>query len=477
MKRSYIKNATTKIGEEVLLQGWAENIRLIGKVAFIELRDSSARIQCVCTVETLKDNFEEVKKTTIESVLQIRGIVKKKPSKNEGENIDVSMLEIEVLKIEILNKCFPLAIPVNTDGYSIKEESRFKYRYLDLRRERMHRNILARSNFSKYIREFLYQENFIEVETPILSAPTMEGARDFLVPSRMQKSKFYALPQSPQQYKQLLMTAGIDRYFQFAKCVRDENLRADRGFEFTQIDLEVSFTNQEEILHLVESMILYAVNKIGGKIKSEPFPRFTYSEAINQFGADKFDLRTNEEKEEGILAFAWVNRFPFFKKVDKNDISELRDGKSGWTFTHNPFSAPEDEFVEWHKSGVNIEQIIAQQYDLVCNGFEVGGGSIRAHNPNVLKSTYKIMGYSDTEIEKNIGHILEAFNFGTPPHGGIALGLDRLITLIQNEASLKEVVAFPMTYNGNTSVMNAPLSVSPEQLNDFGINFENLNNE
>ena len=333
------------------------------------------------------------------------------------------------------------------------------------------RNILKlRSSCTQALREGLYKQEFIEVETPMLTKSTKEGARDFLVPSRFYPGKFYALPQSPQQYKQLLMTAGVERYFQFARCIRDEDLRADRGFEFTQLDLEMSFVSQQEVMQTVEELVKTAVLKVGGKLKDNNFPVFTYDQAMQQYGADKFDLRTEEEKQQGVLAFAWVIKFPFFKKVDKKSDIDKQDSKSDWTFTHNPFSRPLDEHLEQHLKGENIEEILTSQYDLVCNGYEVGGGSIRAHEPEVLRATFRIMGYSDEEIEANVGHMLEAFKLGTPPHGGIALGIDRLVMLLANEQSLKEVIAFPMTSTGRTAVMDAPNEVAQEQLKELGIN-------
>ena len=265
------------------------------------------------------------------------------------------------------------------------------------------------------------------------------------------------------------MTVGFERYFQFAKCIRDEDLRADRGYEFTQIDLEMSFTNREEVMELVENFVKNSVTKVGGKLKDMQFPVFTYAEAVKKFGADKFDLRTEEEKQQGVLAFAWVVDFPFFKKVDKADKAEVLDSKSGWTFTHNPFSQPKDEFIEDQLGKTNIENILTTQYDLVCNGYEIGGGSIRAHDPNVLRATFEIMGYTEQEINQSVGHMLEAFKFGTPPHGGIALGLDRLVMLLANEDSLKETIAFPMTSSGRTAVMDAPSEVDESQLKELQI--------
>jgi len=477
MNRIYVKDILNYLDRKVLLKGWVKNLRLLGKIAFIELRDRSGFVQCVLLKETSTEYFSLVKETTIESVIEVEGIVKLRSKEQINKENELGEYEIEVEKYSLISKAGPLPIPVDSDGYDISEESRLKYRYLDLRRERMQRNLILKSRFSNLVREYLLKNDFVEIETPILSAPTMEGARDFLVPSRLQSGKFYALPQSPQQYKQLLMVSGFERYFQLARCFRDEDLRADRGFEFTQIDLEMSFVKQEDVMNLVEGMLIDILTKLGYKLQSIPFRRFTYQEAIDQFGADKFDLRTEEEKKENILAFAWVYKFPFFKKVDTNDKAEVKDSKSGWTFTHNPFSAPEDTYVQDHLEGKNIENIITQQYDLVCNGYEVGGGSIRAHDPEVLRATYRIMGYTEEEIDTNIGHMLDAFRVGVPPHGGIALGLDRIVSILCGERSLKEVIAFPMTYKGAVSVMDAPISIEDGSLLELGIKKLDTNNK
>jgi len=333
----------------------------------------------------------------------------------------------------------------------------------------MQQILRMRSQFSNALRQDLLEQDFVEIETPILTKSTKEGARDFLVPSRFQPGKFYALPQSPQQYKQLLMTAGFEKYFQLARCIRDEDLRADRGFEFTQLDLEMSFVNQQQVMDAVEAVVKKAVKQVGGKLQQPEFPVINYDEAIEKYGEDKFDLRSEQEKKDNVLAFAWVVNFPFFKAVDKKDAAEVRDSKSGWTFTHNPFSQPKPEDLEDHLNQKNIDQIVTTQYDLVCNGYEVGGGSIRAHDPQVLRATFKIMGYSDAETEESVGHMLKAFELGTPPHGGIALGMDRLVMLLANEESLKETVAFPMTSTGRTAVMDAPNKVEEEQLAELGL--------
>jgi aspartyl-tRNA synthetase len=406
---------------------------------------------------------------TTESVIQIKGLVKERPESMVNHQIPTGAIEIEVQEYTVLNPAVELPIQVEGDGKEVSEEVRLRYRYLDLRRERMQQIQRLRSSFTRALRESLYAQDFVEIETPILTKSTKEGARDFIVPSRFQPGKFYALPQSPQQYKQLLMTAGFERYFQVARCIRDEDLRADRGFEFTQLDVEMSFVDQDMVMQTTEAMVKQAVKQVGGKLKDEVFPVVTYQEAMEKYGEDRFDLRTDQEKADNVLAFAWVVRFPFFKKVDKSDAAEVADGKSGWTFTHNPFSQPLPEFVDDLLAGQNLDQIITTQYDLVCNGYEVGGGSIRAHRPEVLTATFRVMGYTDQQIKDSVGHMLEALAVGTPPHGGIALGMDRLIMLLANETSLKEAIAFPMTSSGRTAVMDAPAEVAAKQLAELGI--------
>ena len=465
MKRTLISQTPELVSEKVKVCAWVDSKRDHGKVTFVDLRDKSGKIQAVGINNKLKD-------LTTESVVEVVGQINARPEKLVNKNLATGAVELFVEEYTILNKAAELPILVEGDGKEVNEEVRLKYRYLDLRRERMQKIMRMRSKLNHAFREELVGQDFVEIETPMLTKSTKEGARDFIVPSRYQPGKFYALPQSPQQYKQLLMTAGFEKYFQFARCIRDEDLRADRGFEFTQLDLEMSFMTQEEVMNTVEEITKKAVKAVGGKLKDETFPVFTYDEAMEKYGADKFDIRSEEEKEAGVLAFAWVVKFPFFKKVDKDDEAEKRDGKSGWTFTHNPFSSPTPEWIEDHKAGKNIDKIITAQYDLVCNGYEAGGGSIRAHDPEVLRATFKIMGYSDEEIEASVGHMLKAFELGTPPHGGIALGLDRLVMLLAGEESIKETIAFPMTSTGRTAVMEAPNYVAQEQLKELGLEIE-----
>lgn len=459
MTRTPIGETAKAVGQTVKISGWVQTKRDHGKITFVDLRDRTGTIQCV--------GYKKMGELTTESVVELIGLVKERPAKMVNEASPLGKVEFDVQEYTILNPAKELPIQVDEDGRDINEESRLKYRYLDLRRERMRNIVKLRSDYFREMRNALYDEEFTEVETPMLTKSTKEGARDFIVPSRLQPGKFYALPQSPQQYKQLLMTAGVERYFQFARCIRDEDLRADRGFEFTQLDLEMSFVKREDVMATVEKIVKKAVKGVGGTLKDETFPIFDYKDAVAKYGADKFDLRTEEEKAAGVLSFAWVINFPFFKKVDKADAAEVLDGKSGWTFTHNPFSSPIPEHEEWLLKGENIGDILTTQYDLVCNGYEAGGGSIRAHRPELLRATFKVMGYSEAEVQDGVGHMLEAFEVGTPPHGGIALGLDRHVMMLANEDSLREVIAFPMTSSGKTAVMDAPSAVSDAQLTEL----------
>jgi len=466
MQRTLTLELLEKIGKEVRLQGWVDTIRDHGKLVFIELRDRSGKVQIV--------GDKRMSKLSTEDVVEIFGTVSKRPVKMINTELATGTIEIQVSKFTILNKCKELPFPIDNDGLQLDEELKLKYRYLDLRRERLQKTIRLRSKLIEEFRKSLFNEDFVEIETPMLTKSTKEGARDFVVPSRFNPGKFYALPQSPQQYKQLLMTAGFERYFQIARCIRDEDLRADRGFEFTQLDIEMSFAKREDVMEMVEKATKQAVLAVGGKLKDQQFPVFTYQQAMDKFGADKFDLRTEEEKKAGVLAFAWVVDFPFFKKVNKEDVAEVRDGKSGWTFTHNPFSIPKDEFIQDHMEGKNIENILTTQYDLVCNGYEAGGGSIRAHDPKILAKTFEIMGYGESEIKDSVGHMLEAFKLGTPPHGGIALGLDRLVMLLSGQSSIKDGIAFPMTSTGRTAVMDAPSQILEEQMKELGIQVRSM---
>ena len=461
MMRTSVIETKDLVGKEVNLFGWVNVRRDHGKIIFIDLRDRSGVVQMVF-VPSRKELYETASQLRSEWVIRVKGKVKERPEKMVNPEIETGKIEIEPVELEVLNKAETSPFPLDTDGHDIDEDVRLKYRYLDLRRQRLQKNIKFRSEFVDRVRQFLFKKGFIEIETPILSAPTPEGSRDFVVPSRLNPGKFFALPQSPQQYKQLLMVAGFEKYFQIARCFRDEDLRADRGFEHTQIDMEVSFVDQEEFMRLDEEMMTTVVEDMGYKIKQKPFPVFTYKEAVEKFGADKFDLRTEEDKKNGVLAYAWVKDFPFFSA----EGGSASGGEIKWTFTHNPFSHAKPEHLDWLLKGEHVGEILTTQYDLVCNGVEVGGGSIRAHKPEMLEAVFKVMGYEEKEIRDQFGHMLEAFKYGAPPHGGIAHGIERNLMTLLDELYLRETQAFPQTSSGRTSVMDAPSELSKKQLKE-----------
>ena len=459
-RRTFIGDLNQHVGETVTIMGWVSVRRDQGKMVFFDFRDMTGSVQGVVLPKSAA--IESAKDVRVESAVAITGLVNKRPDKNVQEGKQNGDIELQIEGMEVLGAAATLPFEISGDTAGINEETRLKYRYLDLRSERMQRNIRLRSEFVRLCREFLFKNSFTEVETPLLTESTPEGSRDFVVPSRLHKGKFYALPQSPQQYKQLLMVGGLEKYFQMARAIRDEDLRADRGFEHTQVDIEMSFVEQEDVMSLVENMMTEAVEAMGYTIKEKPFPRFTYAEAIAKFGGDKFDLRTEEDKNNGVLAYAWVYKFPFFEKTPQG----------GWTFTHNPFSMPVAEHVDALLGKRDVGGILTTQYDIVCNGYEVGGGSIRAHKPEILKAAYEVMGYTADEIDERIGHMLEAFTYGAPPHGGIAIGVERVVMNMTGEEHLREVQAFPMTRGGQTAVMKAPKPLTPEQLLELGLRIE-----
>lgn len=465
--RTYIKDLKDSIGETVSISGWVDVRRDQGKMIFLDFRDMTGKVQGV-----ILSNYTEVieigKTIRSEFVVRVEGKVNKRPERNIKEGILNGELELEVTNIEILNKAETSPIDLSTDGNEIGEEHRLKYRYLDLRRERMQKNIRNRHSVAKFIRDFLDNEKFIEIETPLLSNATAEGARDFIVPSRLDKGKFYALPQSPQQLKQLLMASGMERYFQFAKCMRDEDLRGDRQPEFTQLDMEMSFVEREDVMAINEKLLIELVTKLypNKKIQEIPFPRISYKDAMEKYGNDRPDLR-NDKEDPNLLAFGWVIDFPFFERTDKSDNPQVI---GEWTFTHNPFSASKKEFHDDLINRRNIGDILTSQYDVVLNGNEIGGGSIRNHEPEALLAVYDIMGVTKEQTEKNLFFMLEAFRSGTPPHGGIAWGFDRLMMILENEQNIREVMAFPKNGEGKDLMTSSPSEVGEKQLKELGIN-------
>lgn len=454
MTRTYIKDALVKIGETISVSGWVSVRRDLGKLIFLDLRDKTGTVQLVINPKDASIAHEKAQEIRSEFVLEAEGKVVPRSGKEAASNV-----EILVSKIEILSRSESLPITIDTDGYEINEEKRMQHRYLDMRRERIKVNLNARHRLIKFIRDELDKEGFLEIETPNLTKSTPEGARDYIVPARLHPGKFYALPQSPQQYKQLLMVAGLEKYFQIARCFRDEDTRGDRQPEFTQMDLEMSFVRREDVMALNERLLIDIVKNLypHKKIQELPFPRITYKEAIEKYGTDRPDIRA-DKNDLDLLAFCWVIDFPFFEK----------DGE-GWTFTHNPFSAPSPEFMEDLLAKRNIGGIITTQYDVVLNGFEIGGGSIRNHRPEALEAVFEIMGFEKSRIVENFGHMLEAFRYGAPPHGGIAWGLDRIITLLQGEPNIREVIPFPKTGDGRDPLMGGPAEVSQRQLEELHI--------
>jgi len=457
-----IKDLGEKVGEEVLVKGWVDVRRDQGKMIFIDLRDASGKVQgVVLPGET--EALEAAKEIRPEWVLAITGRVNKRPEKNAKAGVLNGDIELEITGIEILNKSATPPFEVNTDSSGVGEETRLKYRYLDLRTERMQDNLRARHAIIKLIRDELSTQGFIEIETPVLTKSTPEGARDYVVPARLYPGKFYALPQSPQQYKQLLMVAGVEKYFQIARCFRDEDTRGDRQPEFTQLDLEASFVEREDVMALNEKLLIKIVEELypNKKIQEKPFPRITYREAMEKYDTDRPDLRKDKDDPD-LLAFCWITDFPFFEKTDEG----------GWTFTHNPFSRALPEHEDWLEQKEKIGEIITSQYDVALNGFEIGGGSIRNHRPELLQRVFEIMGFSEERIKANFGHMLQALAFGAPPHGGIAWGLDRLIALLQNEPNIREVIAFAKTGEGRDLMMDSPSTIEEKQLKELKIKLD-----
>ena len=450
VERSLAAETIEKVGKKVRLCGWVSRRRDHGKLVFVDLRDRSGVVQVV--------GGRELGEFRAEDVIEVFGTVVNRSKETINPKLPTGKVEVRCQKIKILAKAKEPPFPLNTSGYKINEELRLKYRYLDLRRQRMAENLRLRHKVIKFIRDFLDSRGFVEVETPILTKSTPEGARDFIVPSRLQPGKFYALPQSPQQYKQLLMVAGFEKYYQIARCFRDEDPRADRAYgEFTQLDIEMSFVGQEEILCLTEELFKEITEKVlKRKVWKFPFPRISYQEAMKKYGTDKPDLRPSK-KNSAPLAYCFITDFPLFEKTKEQEISP----------THHPFTAPKSEDIDLlDKDPMKVR---SWQHDFILNGFEIGGGSLRITDPNLQKKIFEILGYKREEIKEKFGHLLEAFEYGVPPHGGIAPGIDRFLMAALGEPSLREVIAFPMTSGGKTGVMDAPSKVDPKQLKELGI--------
>ncbi|MCA9352295.1 aspartate--tRNA ligase [Patescibacteria group bacterium] len=484
MKRTLIKNISVEKGNIVTIKGWIDVARDQGKMAFFDLRDATGKVQGV--VFGKPEVLEVAKTLRPEWVVAVTGIVNERNDKSAQEfkeheeqtgtrDFFIKDVEIEITEFEILNRAETPVFEINESTADINEEVRLKNRYLDLRTERMQNNLRMRHKVAKLCRDYLDEQGFCELETPILTKSTPEGARDYVVPARLSPHQFYALPQSPQQYKQLLMSSGMERYFQFARCMRDEDLRGDRQPEFTQLDLEMSFVTEEDIMQLNEELLIKIVTELypEKRIQQVPFPRISYAEAMEKYGNDRPDIREDKD-DPNLLAFCWVIDFPFFEKTVDSDDPQAQ---GEWTFTHNPFSLSKPEHIDNLKNKENIGDIIAAQYDITLNGYEIGGGSVRAHDAEVLKSILSILGHSDEKIEENFGHMLQALGSGTPPHGGIAWGFDRLMMILQNEKTIREVIAFPKNGEGREPMMDSPSAVSQQQLDELHLALKPLKKE
>ncbi len=570
------------VGEEVTLAGWVNRRRDMGGVIFIDLRDRDGKTQVVINSGHTPEGFALAEQVRSEYVLQIKGVVSKRPKGLENPNLKTGEIEVLVDEIVILNPSKTPPFRIDRDE-AVDESLRLKYRYLDLRRGKMQRNLTIRHKAIKFIRDFLDERGFLEVETPILFKSTPEGARDYLVPSRVHPGKFYALPQSPQQLKQLLMVAGYERYFQIARCFRDEDLRADRQPEFTQLDLEMSFVERDDILDLIEELMIGMVQTASlVPLATEPFPRLSYRDVIERFGTDRPDLRYGMElteisdivadsafrvfaenvaagnpvkaicapgcgsysrkqvneleaiaKEAGAKGLAWLAIHPeteeirgpivkFFKveqlmaiterlgagpgdlilissdtrrvvnevlgalrdemarRLGFKDIKELsfcwvvdfplfeEDMEDGhWAPSHHMFTAPKRADIPLLDTAPG--QVLSEQYDLVCNGFEVAGGSIRIWERPLQRKIMELIGFSWEEAEEQFGHMLEAFEYGAPPHGGIAPGIDRLVALMAGEPNIREVMAFPKTAQATDLMSDSPSEVAQKQLDELHI--------
>jgi aspartyl-tRNA synthetase len=570
------------VGQTITVAGWVHRRRDHGGVIFVDLRDRYGLIQIVFNPDLPKETLDQLSSVRFEWVLQITGLVHHRPEGMENPKMATGEIEIIAKEVVILNPAKTLPMMVSDDSDLPDENTRLKYRYLDLRREKMTRNLILRHRVIKFMRDYLDAQNFIEVETPILFKATPEGARDYLVPSRIYPGYFYALPQSPQQLKQLLMVAGMDRYFQIARCFRDEDLRGDRQPEFTQLDLEMSFVHRDDVLEMVEGLYTAMIPAVTPhkKLLSTPWPKLSYTEVMEKYGSDKPDLRfgmelinlteifkatefrvfksaleaggvikcilapgcadysrkevdaltesakgfgakglatlavsaeglkgtaakfvTPEEVErvkkltgakEGdliliaadaravvnkvlgglrlifrdklnladkdVMAFAWIVDFPFFS---------WNEEEQKWDAEHHPFTMPKME--DLPKFDTNPGEVLSDAYDMVCNGYEMASGSIRIHRRDIQMKMFQMLGLKDEDIQAKFGHMLEAFEYGAPPHGGMAPGIDRLVMLLADEPNIREVIAFPKNQAGRDVMADAPSTVEDKQMKELHI--------
>lgn len=478
MGRIYAVDTIKKEGEKVMLAGWVDARRDHGKLIFIDVRDKSGVAQVVLSIkdEALRMQADRLRP---EWVVQIIGTVQKRPEAMKNPHLATGEIEIAAEELTILSQSETPPFDLAGDGYDIGEEHRLQYRYLDLRRPRLAKNMRMRHEMLLFARNFLSGRGFTEVETPILTKSTPEGARDYIVPSRLHHGTFYALPQSPQQYKQLLMVAGLEKYFQIARCFRDEDTRGDRQPEFTQIDIEISFVTQEEIMKFIEDFYTHLIKTLYSEkhFTFSRFQRLSYKDVMEKYQSDKPDLR-KDKSDASELAFVFVYDFPMFEEKDDGSLGAVHHPFTCPTFdgNHDPYDYNHDREKAFEMRALlqsgdrkKLLNLKAFQYDLVCNGYEVGGGSIRIHDPFLLQLVFQALGHSDFDLKDKFGHMFDAFSYGVPPHGGIALGFDRFAALMLGEPNIREVIAFPKTGDGRDLMMGAPAEVEEGQLKELGI--------
>jgi len=457
MLRILAQETTKKINQTVKLAGFVHSTRRMGSIIFIDLRDISGLVQVV-----FDKSMVEAKELRPEYVVELEGKVVERSEKNINPNLPTGRIEIQAssLKIHSKAKTPPFQLDNEEKMKGVSEELRLKYRYLDLRREKMQTILKKRAEIIKFIRDYLTKENFIEIETPILTKGTPEGAREYIVPSRNFPGKFYVLPQSPQQFKQLLMVSGLERYFQIAKCFRDEDPRSDRQPEFTQLDLEMSFVDEEDVLKIVEKLFISLLKELFPEKKltfGNKIPRISYQEAMEKYKSDKPDLR-KDKNDKNEIAFCFIIDFPLFvySEEEKRLVPQ-----------HHLFTSPKDKDMKLLDS--EPEKALAKQYDFIMNGYEIAGGSIRIHDPEIQQKIFKILKIEEGEARRRFGHILEAFSFGVPPHGGIASGLDRVVAILCGTENIREVIAFPKTADAKDLMMGAPSELSDKQIAEANI--------
>ncbi|MDU4929746.1 MAG: aspartate--tRNA ligase [Staphylococcus epidermidis] len=569
------------LNEKVTLKGWVHNRRDLGGLIFVDLRDREGIVQIVFNPDFSEEALQVAETVRSEYVVEVQGVVTKRDAETINPKIKTGQVEVQVSNIEIINKSETPPFSINEENVNVDENIRLKYRYLDLRRQELAQTFKMRHQTTRSIRQYLDNNGFFDIETPVLTKSTPEGARDYLVPSRVHEGEFYALPQSPQLFKQLLMISGFDKYYQIVKCFRDEDLRADRQPEFTQVDIEMSFVDQEDIIAMGEDMLRKVVKDVKGIDVSGPFPRMTYAEAMDRYGSDKPDTRFGMElinvsqlgKEMNFKVFkdtvdnngeikaivakdaankytrkdmdaltefvniygakglAWVKVVDdglsgpiarFFEDANVETLKQLTEAKPGdlvmfvadkpnvvaqslgalriklakelglidesklnflwvtdwplleydedakrYVAAHHPFTSPKREDIE--KLDTEPENVQANAYDIVLNGYELGGGSIRIHDGELQQKMFEVLGFTNEQAQEQFGFLLDAFKYGAPPHGGIALGLDRLVMLLTNRTNLRDTIAFPKTASATCLLTDAPGEVSDKQLQELSL--------